>query len=105
MHSDGSYWPEPDSKIRAAGHFYLPKRNNEKFNNVAVVTLSKIVKHVMTLASEVYTAALFYNCKAAITLRISLEEMGHQKTKTPVIIDSTSTQGLIYKTMTPKRAK
>ena len=73
MHSDGSYLAEPESKSRAAGHFYFSKRNNEKFNNGAVVTLSKIIKHVITSASEVETAALFYNSKSAIPLRISLE--------------------------------
>ena len=31
--------------------------------------------------------------------------MGHPQPKTPVIIDSTSAQGIITKTMTPKRAK
>ena len=91
MHSNGSYLSEPESKIRAAGHFYLSKIN-EKFNNGAVVTLSKIIKHVMTSASEVETAALFYNCKSAILLRIYLEEMRHPQPKTPVIIDSTSAQ-------------
>ena len=49
MHSNGSYLSEPESKSRAAGHFYLSKIN-EKFNNGAVVTLSKIIKHVMTSA-------------------------------------------------------
>ena len=96
MHSNGSYLSEPESKSRAAGHFYLSKIN-EKFNNGAVVTLSKIIKHVMTSASEVETEALFYNCKAAIPLRISLEEMGHPQPKTPVITDSTSAQGIMYK--------
>ena len=59
MHSDGSYLSEPEPKSRAAGHFYLSKRNNEKFNNGVVVTLSKIIKNVMTSASEVEIAALF----------------------------------------------
>ena len=97
MNSDGSYLSEPESRSRAAGHLYFSKRNNEKFNNGAVVTLSKIIKHVMTSASEVETEALFYNCKAAIPLRISLEEMGHPQPKTPVITDSTSAQGIMYK--------
>ena len=97
MHSDGSYLSEPESKSRAASHFYLYKQNNEKFNNGAVVTLSKIIKHVITSASEVETAALFYNCKAAIPLWVSLEEMGHPQPRTPVITDSTSAQGIFPK--------
>ena len=59
MNPDGSYLSEPESKNRAAGPFYLYKRNNEKLNNGSVVTLSKIIKHLMTSASEVETTALF----------------------------------------------
>jgi len=77
LHSDASYLSEPDGKSRAAGHFYLNKLNDDYFNNGVILTLSKVIKHVMTSASEAETAALFYNCKAAIPLRIALEEMGH----------------------------
>ena len=48
---------------------------------------------------------MFYNCKAAIPLQISLEEMRHPQPKTSVITDSTSAQGIIAKTKTPKNAK
>ena len=69
------------------------------------MTLSNIIKHVMTSASEAETAALFYNCKSVIPLRISLEEMVHSQPKTPVATDNTTAQGLITRTMIPKRAK
>ena len=39
----------------------------------------------MTSALEAEVAALFYNCKAAIPLHISLEEMGHPQPKTPAV--------------------
>ena len=84
VHSDASYLSEPGSKSRAAGHHYLSKLNDEHFNNLAVLTLTKIIKHVMSSASEAETAALFYNCKAAAPLRIALEEMGHPQMKTQV---------------------
>ena len=59
----------------------------------------------MTSTSEAEFAALFYNCKAAIPLRISLDEMGHPQPKTPAVTDNTTAHGLIKKTMIPKRAK
>jgi hypothetical protein len=105
LHSDASYLSEPDSKSRAAGHFYLSKYKDEIFNNGAVMTLSKIIKHVLSSASEAESAAIFLNCKAALPLRISLEEMGHPQPKTPVTTDNTTAVGLIQKTMTPKKAK
>ena len=59
FHSDASYLSEPESKSRVAGHFYLSKNKDEIFNNGAVMTLSKIIKHVLASASEAETAALF----------------------------------------------
>ena len=59
LHSDASYLSEPESKSRAAGHFFLGKQHNESFNNGAIMTLSKIIKHVMSSASETETAAIF----------------------------------------------
>ena len=105
LHSDASYLSEPNSKSRAVGHFYLTKKSDRDYDNGAILTLSKIIKHIMTLASEAKVAALFYNCKASIPLRISLEEMGHPQPKTPAVTDNTTAHGLISKTMISKRAK
>ena len=69
------------------------------------MTLSKIIKHVMSSASEAETAEILYNCKAALPLMISLEDMGHEQQKIPVITDNTTSYGLIKKTVKPKHAK
>ena len=69
------------------------------------MTLSKIIKHVMPSASEADTAALFYNCKPAVPLRVTLEEMGHAQPETQVTTDNSTAQGLITKTMILKAAK
>ena len=105
LHSDASHLSEPHSKSRAGGHFYLTKNNSNDINNGAILTLSKIIKHVIGSASESEVAALFYNCKAAIPLRIALQEMGHPQPSTPVITDNSTAEGLINRTMIPKRAK
>jgi hypothetical protein len=105
LHSDASHLSEPLSKSRAAGHFYLTNKDERDIDNGAILTLSKIIKHVMGSAGESEVAALYYNCKSAIPLRTALEEMGHDQPKTPAITDNSTAAGLINKTMTPKRAK
>ena len=105
LHSDGSYNSEPGSKSRAEGHHYLSDKENYNLSNGAILTLSKVIKHIMSSASEVEVASLFYNCRAALPLRVALEEMGHPQPKTPVITDNTTAQGLVKSTMTPKRSK
>ena len=101
LHSDVSSLSEPEFKSRAAGHYYLANKDNGSLSNGAVLTLSKIIKHVMTYASEAEVAALFYNCKSAQPLRTALEEMGHPQPKTPVITDNKTAEGLSNKKMVP----
>jgi len=61
------------------------------------ILLTKIIKHVMGSVGELEIAALFYNCKAAIPLRMVLQEMGHQQRNTPAITENSSAEGLINK--------
>ncbi len=68
VHTDASYLSGPGGKSRAAGHFYLLNRNDEDFNNGAILTLSTIIKHVMLLVSEAKLATLYYGCKLAAPL-------------------------------------
>ena len=105
LHSDESYLSEPNSKSWAAGHFFLGKKYDKLFDNGAILTLSKIIKHVMSSASEANIAALFYNFKAAAPLRVTLMEMGHPQGRTQATTDNSAAQGLIKKTMIPKAAK
>eukprot|EP00957_Ditylum_brightwellii_P105260 8023753-Ditylum_brightwellii.AAC.1 len=66
IHSDASYLSESKARSRAAGHFYLANKNNEEFNNAAVLTLLTIIRHAVTLMSEAELAALFYNAREAV---------------------------------------
>ena len=106
IHTNASYLSELGGKSRAAGHFYLTNQNDEDFNNGAILTLSSIIKHVMSSASEAELAALYYGCKQAAPIRVTLEEMGHpQPAPTPVTTDNITAQGLTMGTMTPKASK
>ena len=105
LHSDASYLSEPKAKSRADGHFWLEKKNDEYFNNGAIVTLSSVIKHVMSSASKADLAALFYNCKAAVPLCITLEEMGHRQPNTPVTTNNSTAYGLIHQLLIPKASK
>jgi len=105
LHSDASYLSKSECKSRAEGHYYLANKDNDGLSNGAALTLSKIIKHVMTSASEAEVAAMFYNCKSAQPLRIALEETGHPQPKTHVKTDNKTAEGLNNKTMVPNKAK
>ena len=60
----------------------------------------------MASASETELAALFYGCKEATPLRMTLEEMGHpQFGSTPITTDNSMAVGLTMDTMTPEASK
>ena len=106
VHINAFYLSELGDKNRAAGHFYLTNRNNEDFNNGAILTLSSIIKHVMSSASEAELAALYYGCKQDAPIRITLDKMGHpQPAPTPITTNNITAQGLTMGTMMPKASK
>jgi hypothetical protein len=106
VHTDASYLSEPGGKSRASAHFYLTNVDDEDFNNGAILTLSSIIKHVMSSASESELAALYDGYKLAVPIRTTLEEMGHpQHKRTIVTTDNITAQGLTMVTMTPKASK
>jgi hypothetical protein len=95
VHSDAGYANEKKSRSRAGGHFFLS--NDDKFppNNGAILTVSTIIKAVMSSAAEAELGALFINAKEAVYLRQILIEMGHPQPKTPIQTDNTTAEGVI----------
>ena len=95
LHSDASHLSEPILKSRATGHHYLSEKSDRDLNNGTILTLSKIIKHVMGSAGESEVEALYYNCKYALPLNPCLGEMGHPQPQTPTITDNSTVAGLI----------
>ena len=60
-HSDTSYLSESKSRSRARGHFFMSNNSPILANNRAVVTISQIIKAVMSFAEEAELGALFIN--------------------------------------------
>jgi hypothetical protein len=95
VHMDALCVSKQDGKSCPSSHFYLTSHAKEEFNNGAILTLSSIIKHVMSSASQAGMAALYYGCKPAIPICTTLEEMGHPQLKrTMVTTDNITTQGL-----------
>jgi hypothetical protein len=106
VHTDASYLSKQEGKSRASAHFYLTNDGDKEFNNGAILTLSFIIKHVMSSTSEAELTALYYGCKLAPPLRTMLEKMGHpQHKRTMVTTNNIMAQGLTMGTMTPKASK
>jgi hypothetical protein len=106
VHTDATYLLEQNGKSRASAHFYQTIHNDKEFNNGVILTLSSIIKDIMSLASEAESAALYYGCKLAVPICKTLEEMGHPQLKcTMITTNNITAQGFTMGTMTPKTSK
>ena len=70
-----------------------------------MLTISSIIKHIMASASDAELAAMFYNYRKAIPMKITLEEMDHPQPPTNVSVDNSTAHGLTQGTMIPKKFK
>ena len=78
MHSDAGYNSEQGARSRSGGHLYLGNRHDKTpLNNGAILNPTHILKHVASSAAEAEIGAAFVNCKEAIPLRTTLQEMGY----------------------------
>jgi hypothetical protein len=107
IHSDASYLSEKEAISRAGGFFYMGSstKKDKKLTNGAILIISKVLKHVMSLAAEAEIGAVFINAKEGAVLRKTLEELGHPQPPTPMETDKTTATGYSNGTITQKRTK
>ena len=74
-------------------------------NNGAVLNISQIIKAVMSSAAEAELGALFINAKTAVSMRCTLEELGHPQPRTPIQTDNLTAHALLTNKILPKALK
>ena len=72
-------------------------------NNGAVVTISHIIKAVISSAAEAELGALFINFREAIPARQALKAIGHKQPPTPMQTDNTNVHGIVTNNIASKR--
>ena len=65
-HSDAYYSSELKARSRVRGHFFMSNDDAIPSNNGAVLTVSQIIKAVMSSSAEAKLGDLFINCREAI---------------------------------------
>jgi hypothetical protein len=71
IHSDAGYLNESEARSRAGGHFFMSSkpRNGEQDHNVAVLTLSTILRVVLASTVEAEIGDLYLNAKEGVNSR------------------------------------
>lgn len=103
IHSDLSYLSEPKVRSRAEGHFFLTNNNTNEQTNGAVLSVTQMIKAIMSSSAESELGAMFINAREAIPARKALEEMGHNQTTTPMQVDNRTAIGVASNKIQPRR--
>ena len=74
-------------------------------NNGAVVTISQIIKALMSSAAEAELGDLFINCREAIPAQHAFKAMGHEQPPTPMQTYNTTAHGVVTNNITSKHLK
>jgi hypothetical protein len=82
IHSEASYLSEKEVKSRLGGFFYMGSnsKNDKKLSNGAILIISKVLKHVMSSATEAEIGAVFINAN----------ELGHRQPPTRMETETTT---------------
>ncbi len=74
-------------------------------NNGAVLNISQIIRAVMSSAAEAELGALFIKAKTAVSMRHTLNELGHLQPYTPMQTDNATAHALLTNKILPKALK
>jgi hypothetical protein len=104
--SDAAYLVAAKARSRAAGYFYLGNKDNQLFNG-PIYILTKLIKAVMSSAAEAECGGLYLNAKESVPMRNTLIELGHPQPPdgTPIRTDNSTADGIMNRTVKPKRSK
>ncbi len=102
IHSDAGYLNEANARSRARGHHYLSDNQPFPPNNGAILTVSKIIKAVMSSAAEAELSALYIHACKGVEIRNILEELGHRQPPTPIQTNNSTAESIISSRVQPK---
>ena len=105
IHSNVSYLSEPKACSRAGGPMFMASSEEIPINNGAVLNISKILKAVMSLATEAELGALFIKDKTTVSMQQTLKEMGHPQPRTPIQTNNSTAHTLLTNRIFPKALK
>ena len=105
IHSDTGYLSEANARSRAGGHHYLSDNQPFPPNNGAILTISEIIKAVMSSTAEAELGTLYVNARKGVEIRNILEELGHRQPPTPIQTDNSTAESIINSRVQPKRTK
>jgi hypothetical protein len=106
IHSDAPNFSVSHARSRLGGMFYCGDKppNADKLNG-SILNSAAIIKNVVAPAAESEVGACFQNAQYGAPLRVTLTELGHQQSATPLRMDNSNSFGILNETIKQKRSK
>ena len=97
IHSNTSYLTESGERSIVGKYFYMGDNENIIQNNESIHIIEKIIKNIVSSVTEAEIAGVFINAKAAVTIRLTLEEMGHPQGEAEIVTDNSTVSQILNK--------
>ena len=104
-HSDAGFNNESKARSCAEAHIFLSKNDPKPEWNGAILTISLIIKFVMSSATEAELGALYITAKEMFPIRQTLIEMGWKQPPSPIQTNNLTAAGVINKTIIQRKSK
>ena len=102
-YSDAGFHNESKGRSRSGAQIFLSENNTMPLWNGSVLTLSKVIKLVMSSDSKAKLGALFITDQEMVATRQRLEEMKWPQPKSPIQTDNSAASGVVNNTIVPRK--
>ena len=104
-HSEAGFHNESKGRSRAGAHSFFSENDAMPRWNGSILTLAKIIKFVISSASEAELGTLFITAQEMVSMRQTLEEMKWPQPKSPIQTDNSATAGVVNNAIVPRKLK
>ena len=104
-HSDAGFHNESKGRSRAGAHIFLSEDDPIPQWNGPILSITQVIKFVMTSAAEAELAALYITAQKLVPMRQTLIEMGWPQPPTTIQTDNTTAEGVVNNKIVTKKLK
>jgi hypothetical protein len=104
-HANTGFHNESKGRSQAGAHIFLSKNDPFPKHNGPVLSISQIMKFVMSSAANAELDALYTSTKEMVPLRQTHIEMGWPQPRTPIQLDNSTAVGIANLTIVPQKTK
>jgi hypothetical protein len=96
---------ESKGRSSAGAHIFMSENDPFPRHNGPILSISQILKFVMSSATKAELGALYIAAKEMVPLRQTLNEMGWPQPRTPIQTDNSTAVGVTNHTIVPRKTK